>query len=115
MTRRRTDEPFDAARVEVLWTRQVEQGASTAAFCETEGLDARTYNRWKGQLMALRSSGGRDEAPPTPSPKLVDVTALLTPPPTIAGVEVILPDGIRLRLTPGFDATTLRRAIEALR
>jgi hypothetical protein len=106
MSRRRiTDEPFDRARVESLWKRQVEHNANTAAFCAAEGLDVRTYNRWKGQLMALRSTE-------SPAP-LVDVTALLTP--ADPGLEVILPDGIRIRLTPTFDPATLRRVVEALR
>lgn len=114
MTRRRTGEPFDAARVEALWNQQIEQGTNTAAFCAAQGLDIRTYNRWKGQLMTLRSNRPPSNTP-TPPPDLVDVTNLLAPPPSSAGVEVILPDGTRLRLTPGFDPATLRRAVEALR
>ena len=45
MTRRRTGEPFDAARVEALWNQQIQQGTNTAAFCAAQGLDIRTYNR----------------------------------------------------------------------
>lgn len=114
MSRRRVSEPFDAARAEVLWARQVESGANTAAFCAAEGLDVRTYNRWKGQLMARRSEQRSDQASPAVSPELVDVTALLAPQ-SMGGVEVILLDGIRLRVLPDFDPTTLRRVIEALR
>jgi hypothetical protein len=114
MSRRRASEPFDAARTEALWARQVESGANTAAFCATEGLDVRTYNRWKGQLMARRSEQRSEQTSPAASPKLVDVTALLTPQ-AAGAVEVILLDGIRLRITPDFDPTTLRRVVEALR
>lgn len=119
MTRRnKSTEPFDRARVEALWAKQIELGLSTTAFCAAEGLDVRAYNRWKGHLIGLRAGRLPEDEAPAPSavPPLVDVTALLTPPASRdAGVEVILTDGIRLRLAADFDPTTLRRAVEALR
>jgi hypothetical protein len=122
MTRRKkkTAEPFDRARVEALWAKQVELDMSTAAFCAAEGLDVRTYNRWKGRLIGLRTGRVSEHEPaPTPppaEPPLVDVTALLTPPARAeSGVEVILADGIRLCLAADFDPVALRRAVEALR
>ena len=130
--RKKAEEPFDEARVSALWAKQVELDMSTTAFCAAEGLDARTYNRWKGRLIGLNSGRLKREptsrstrrptaepppAPqPTPSaPELVEVTALLASSRPDAGVEVILGDGIRLRLAAGFDPDTLRRAVEALR
>jgi len=117
MTRRKkTAEPFDRARVEALWAKQVKLGASTTAFCAAEGLEVSTYNRWKGRLIGLRSGRFTEDPAPEPTPSLVDVTSLLTRPPRAeTGVEVMLGDGIRLRLAADFDPTALRRAVEALR
>lgn len=120
MTRRKkTNEPFDRARTEALWAKQVELDMSTAAFCAAEGLDVHTYNRWKGRLIGLRTGRVSEEGPAAArpaEPPLMDVTALLSPPArTDAGVEVILTDGIRLRLAADFDPAALRRAVETLR
>lgn len=123
--KKKTAEPFDRARADALWARQVELDMSTAAFCAAEGLDVRTYNRWKGRLIGLRTGRLSEEKPssipppaePSPAePSLVDVTALLTPPARAeSGVEVVLNDGVRLRLAADFDPVALRRAVEALR
>lgn len=92
---------------------------STAAFCAGEGLDVRTYNRWKGRLIGLRTGRLSEENPspkPAEPPPLVDVTALLTPPTRVeSGIEVILNDAVRLRLAADFDPAALGRAVEALR
>lgn len=128
-------EAYDRARVEALWEKQAELGMSTAAFCAAEGLDARAYNRWKGLLLGLPSrrlsearpeqapeprqafaTSQRSRSEPTSEAPLVEVTSLLAPSARAeTGVEVIMADGIRLRLAPGFDPETLRRAVEALR
>lgn len=116
--KKKAAEPFDRARTEALWAKQVELDMSTAAFCAAEGLDVRTYNRWKGRLIGLRTGRLNEEklATPPAEPPLVDVTALLIPPAHAeSGVEVILSDGLRLRLAADFDPAALRRAVEALR
>lgn len=118
--KKKATEPFDRARTEALWAKQVELGMSTTAFCAAESLEVRTYNRWKGRLIGLRTGRLVEEkpasTPPPAEPPLVDVTALLTPPTrTESGVEVILADGVRLRLAADFDPAALRRAVEALR
>lgn len=118
--KKKAAEPFDRTRTEALWAKQVELDMSTAAFCAAEGLSVRTYNRWKGRLIGLCTGRLSEEqpssTPPPTEPSLVDVTALLTPPARAeSGVEVILTDGIRLRLAADFDPATLRRAVEALR
>lgn len=117
--RKKSTERFERARVERLWAKQVELDMSTTAFCAAEGLDVATYNRWKGRLIGLRTGRVSAEEPPAvprADTSLVDVTTLLTPPTrSDPGVEVILSDGIRLRLAADFDPAALRRAVEALR
>jgi hypothetical protein len=83
---------------------QQRSGASIRQFCMHRGFSAYSFYAWRKRLRK-------------PKPvrfALVD-RGLATQPATDACVELILPGGERLRITPGMDAGTPRTVLEALR
>ena len=99
-------------------------GLSQKEFCQRRGISDRALNNWLykspyrervAQILAVRSQG--DLA--TESPRFLPVTVLGTTEATpsqaaYATIEVVLPGGPRIAVTPGFDAETLRRVVAAL-
>jgi hypothetical protein len=77
---------------------------SVVAFCRREGISVQAFYYWKHKL-AARATAPRDDAP-----RLLPVR-LLTPP---APVEVVLPNGPVLRLSPGCDLSFVRCIVDAL-
>jgi hypothetical protein len=97
-------------------------GLTQAEFCTRRGLSLPTfrYHLYKPG----RGSGSPGRAPETATngtPLFLPVVChpapqregLLVPPGS--AIEVILPDGLRIAITPGFDPQTLRRVVDALR
>lgn len=96
-------------------------GLSQKEFCQRRGISDRALNNWLykspyrervARILAARSQG--DLA--TESPRFLPVTVLgtteATPSQTAsATIEVVLPGGPRIAVTPGFDAETLRRVV----
>ena len=99
-------------------------GLSQKEFCQRRGISDRALNNWLykspyrervARILAARSQG--DLA--TESPRFLPVTVLGTTEATpskatCATIEVVLPSGPRIAVTPGFDAETLRRVVAAL-
>lgn len=79
-------------------------GLTARQFCRREGLNPRTLSWWASTL--------RDEAPTEAT--FVDVTALVAAPPRTASLEVVVRDGVTVRVVPGFDAALLREVVAAL-
>jgi hypothetical protein len=79
-------------------------GLSVIAFCHAEGISYRSFYRWKHKLAAAPS------APANDPPRLLPVRLLAQPSP----VEVVLPQGIVLRLAAGCDLCFVRSLVNTL-
>ena len=115
----------------VMAEGQRQGGEPVSAECRDDGVGMNGCYRWRGifgeeagKEPVVASGGERvDGASPTPvsgagrpdEPRFVELKLsegdrfLET-----SGVEVLLPAGRRLRVSPGFDEDTLRRAVSAL-
>jgi transposase len=102
---------------------QARSGLSAAAYCRAHGLTRSSFYRW-GRIFRTEdaaaggASGLDEERAQTPVPP-VFAELRVTPTPASAaaetsGVEVVLPGQRRLRVVPGFDEDTLRRAVRVL-
>jgi hypothetical protein len=81
-----------------LWRQRLQRlersGLSVVAFCAKEGVSVPSFYAWRRRLQ-----------PPAPqATRLVPVRLL----PVVAPVEVLLPAGLVLRLTPGCDLDFVR-------
>lgn len=100
--------------------RQQQSGLSMAAFCAREQITPSALNWWARELRK------RESEPRKPEPKkikrkrrrsaFVPVRVIEATMPVANGfaVEVLTRDGQVIRVRPGFDAVTLRRAVAAL-
>ena len=98
------------------WEDRVEQwrksGLTAAAFAAELGIKPATLSWWKWKLgrgsvrRRRRASAGTTISPLT----FVEMTA-----PTEAGaLEILFPDGVRVRVPSGYDSVALAHLIEAL-
>jgi hypothetical protein len=84
------------------WERS---GQPRAAFCRSRGLNLHTFDYWRRVLRA-------------PSTALVPVVVTARRAEAVAMppvVEVVLPDGIRVRVPTGFEAAQVATLVSALR
>jgi transposase len=81
-------------------------GLAVAHFCEREGISTASFYAWRRRLQA--------EPPPAAAagPRLVPIR--LVPPLPSAPVELLLPSGCVLRLSPDTDPTWLRQLLPLL-
>ena len=90
--------------LEDLWRRRIQRfersGLSALAFCAKEGVSAPSFYAWRRRL----------QPPVEQAARLVPVHLL----PTAAPVEVLLPGGLVLRLTPGCDLDFVRTLVARL-
>ena len=92
-----------------LWAERLVRfsrtGLSVVAFCAAEAVSVNAFFYWKRQLTA-----GASVPPPQPELRFlpVRVQTLSTP------VEVVLPNGSVLRLTPGCDLAFVRSLLDTL-
>jgi hypothetical protein len=99
-------------------------GLPQKEFCHRRGISDRALNNWLykspyrervARILDARSQADR----PSEAPRFLPVSVLAaigaTDAPTVrAAIEVVLPSGPRIAVTPGFDAETLRRVVAAL-
>lgn len=99
-------------------------GLSQKEFCRRRDISDRALNNWLykspyrervARILAARSQGKLDAE----TPRFLPVAVLGAIPHTdsrdaCATIEVVLPSGSRIAVTPGFDAETLRRVVAAL-
>jgi hypothetical protein len=118
---------LDRARLIDEWR---ESGLSLPTFCSRRGIKRTTMSGWiykpahriaieKARHQAATDTTPRDgPAPPAAAPTFIpiEVTPDATPPrrPGSSGVEIVLSSGQRVRVAPGFDGDTLRRALAVL-
>jgi transposase len=88
-----------------LWADRLARFAaaeqSVAAFCAAEGVSPNSFFYWKRQLAA--------PAVPDAGPLFLPVRVTPTSP-----VEIVLPSGVVLRITPGCDPAYVRSLVAAL-
>lgn len=101
---------------------QASSGLSAVAYCEVHGLHPKSFYRWK---RVLRESGELGDllggaatamafSPGPPKPVFAEVRVSGATGPAASGVEVALREGVTVRVSPGFDAETLRRVVSVL-
>jgi lambda repressor-like predicted transcriptional regulator len=99
-------------------------GLSQKEFCRRRDISDRALNNWLykspyrervARILAARSQNKIDAE----TPRFLPVTVLSATRETdshraCATIEVVLPSGSRIAVTPGFDAETLRRVVAVL-
>ena len=102
-------------RKERFWRRMLQQwrrsGLSVRVFCAQQQVSEANFYAWR-RTLAHRDAQAVAFVPvevvpePSPAPQPDHRTA--------PGLELLLPEGRRLRIGPGFDAPTLRRLLAVL-
>ena len=115
----RSERPHGAAR-EQRWRQTVARwrasGLRVRDFCDREGLSEPSFYQWRRRLAQ------EIEAPSTPPDRgrflpvrIVDSTsAAAVPAPASTTIDVILGNGRRLAVHPGFPASTLLQLVQLL-
>jgi hypothetical protein len=104
----RRPDPSVAARWQQLLQRFDQSGLSIPDFCAQDGLSVRSFYAWRRRL-----SGRPPTAPqPRPAPHFLPVQVLPAAAP--ASIELVLPGGTVLRLSPGCDLAFVRSVVESL-
>ena len=81
-------------------------GLTVANFCEREGISTASFYAWRRRFEASPAPAAAD------APRLVPVR--LATPPANAPVELLLPSGVVLRLSPDTDLLWLRQLLPLL-
>lgn len=99
-------------------------GLSQREFCLRRGISDRALNNWLykspyrervAQILTARSQGDLQAEMPRFLPVSVVAATEDTEAKSLATtIEVVLPSGLRIAVTPGFDAETLRRVVTVL-
>jgi hypothetical protein len=96
-------------------------GLTQAEFCTRRGISLPNfrYHLYKPSRRSL-SPGSLPETATDGIPLFLPVVCSPAPqpssvPPAISPIEVVLGDGVRVAVAPGFDPQTLRRVVDALR
>jgi hypothetical protein len=102
----RRPDPATQHRWQQCLDRFHKSGLAVADFCEREGISTASFYAWRRRLQS--------DSPPHAAdvPRLVPVR--LVPPPPSAPVELLLPSGCVLRLSPDTDLTWLRQLLPLL-
>jgi hypothetical protein len=93
--------------------RWVESGLTAPEFGAEAGLNPRTLTYWKWRLGQERAGGDRGRARgfvEVAAPVAIAAVEVETPAP----LEVVLRDGVRIRVPSRFDATALKDLLAAL-
>jgi hypothetical protein len=104
-----------------IWAKRVERwragGLTADEFASEVGVNGNTLKHWSWLLDREKRGTGREparSAPPGNVP-FVEVATPVTPgSPCVEPIELVVRDGIRIRVPAGFDADALRRVIAAV-
>jgi hypothetical protein len=105
-------------RSRAQWRQLVEgwprSGLTQRGYCERHGISLASLRRWREIFRAERGAAGAESGE---RPRLVPVNLVAEGPwPTPGtGLTLVLGDGVRLEIAPGFDEPTLRRVLGVLR
>jgi len=109
---------LDRRRILDRWDRS---GLSASAFAPTVGVSPWTLYAWRQRTRGgrLASGGGHGRVPSTANvPAFVEISAIgdhaADHGDAEGRIEISLPRDLTVRVAPGFDADTLRRAVEAI-
>jgi hypothetical protein len=106
--------PRGRAGVRQLWVDRLARfpasGLNPAAFCAAEGVSLPSFYSWKRRLAVEAQDTANEPTASAPRPLLLPVRL----PSACPGVELVLPGGAVLRLTPGCDLTFVRSLVAAL-
>ena len=102
--------------------RQAASGLSARGYCQARNLSLSGFYWWKREIAARDAEGNGRGGSAGGSPAFAEVLlsrAGVAAPEGLgggapSGVEVVLSDGVSIRLARGFDAETLRHAVEAV-
>ena len=99
-------------------------GLSQKEFCQRRGISDRALNNWLykspyrervARILTARSQEDLVTEPPRFVPVAVlGATMAIYSQAAAAAIEIVLPNGPRIAVAPGFDAETLRRVVAAL-
>lgn len=118
--------PSACAQREEHWrrnlARQQQSGLTAAAFCRREQIRPSALSWWARELRerngAHRTTATKKTPPRKPNRPAFVPVKVIEATPRVAGpspeLEVVTRGGHVIRLKPGFDAATLRRAVAAL-
>jgi transposase-like protein len=102
---------------ELAMGEQKSSGLSVRAFCRREGLGEASFYSWRRRLSERESAAVHDH-----DPAISFVEVLRSAPASgrqaevamNVALEVLLPGGLVVRVSEGFDGPTLRQVVEAL-
>ena len=93
-------------------------GLTQAEFCRRRRISLHSFRKHLYQPRPSQPTSGDDHPSAGAGPHFVPVTILPDPTPSITDpsshLELILPNGRRIAVAPGFDPRTLRRLIAAV-
>ena len=89
------------------WQRS---GQSVRAFCDDQDLSEQSFYAWR-RILAERD---RQASTTTTEPVPAFIPVRVTPPPATSALEVVVGTGRVVRVSPGFDAATLRDLLAVL-
>jgi len=120
MTERRKITDADDARRCLAAARRA--GERVGSWAQANGVDGRSLNAWRMNLAPGRGGPRRSKTAMVPSsaaraarPRAALVELIPAPRPAAAARYVVLVGDIRIEVGDGFDVTTLRRLVGALR
>jgi hypothetical protein len=104
----RRSDPGVGARWQEQLQRFEQSGLSVADFCAQHGLGLRSFYAWRRRLRGQPPTSDQ----PQPAPHFLPVQ--VSPVAAAAPVELVLPHGLVLRLSPGCDLDLVRSVVESL-
>ena len=130
--RSRRSDPQRQRHWEELMRRWREGGQAVRAFCRAEGVRESAFYFWRRELArrgrpgpggdvqaqaspALAAAGRRKSSRPAPGPVFLPVQVVESrQTEAVRGVEIVLEQGRRVRVPPGFDRQTLVDVLSVL-
>ena len=104
-----------------VWTKRVERwrasGLTADEFASEVGIKSNTLKHWSW-LLDHEKRGSRPDVARRPRSREVPFVEVVTPAapgsPSVEPIELVVRDGIRIRVPTAFDADALRRVIAAV-
>lgn len=102
--------------VRALWQERLHRfeksGLSAAAFCAQQRLSLPSFYAWRRRLRQATPDPAPAPTAAQTAPRFLPVRVL--PAPAASAVELVLPQGVVLRLVPGCDLAFVRSVVQSL-